>query len=149
MIIGIDGNEANVEEKTGVHQYSYELLHACYRIRSHRKDGFSFIIYLKNSPRSDLPKEKSWWRYKIITGNRLWVLTKLLPYLIKAPKQDVFFSPHHYLPLFAPVPKVCAIHDLGYLDFSEHLKLYDFWQLKIWSAISIIVSKYIITFSKS
>jgi len=60
-----------------------------------------------------------------------------------------FFSPSHYLPPITLMPKVCTIHDLGYLKFSEHLKKFDFWQLKYWTAISLTISKYIISISES
>ena len=39
--------------------------------------------------------------------------------------------------------------DLGYLNYSEQFKKYDFWQLKYWTAISLYVSKHIIAISNS
>lgn len=47
------------------------------------------------------------------------------------------------------MPMVCTITDLGYLNFSGQFKKYDYWQLKYWTAISLIVSKYIICISNS
>ena len=149
MIIGIDGNEANVNERTGVHQYSNELLWALYNLLNSKKRKQEVVIYLKNDPLPFLPKEKSWWRYKVIGGKGVWVITKLMPYLWIHPEPDVFFTPSHYLPPLMRMPKVCAIHDLGYLEFSGQFRKYDFWQLKYWTAISLIVSNCIITFSKS
>lgn len=64
-------------------------------------------------------------------------------------KPNVFFSPSHYLPPLTSMPKVCTIHDLGYLEFSGQFKKYDFWQLKYWTAISIYISKYIIAVSNA
>jgi glycosyltransferase involved in cell wall biosynthesis len=148
MIIGIDGNEANVNERTGVHQYSNELLWALYNLIDKNKRKHAVVIYLKNDPLSFLPKEKSWWKYKVIKGGGVWVITKLMPYLLIYPP-DVFFTPSHYLPPLMRMPKVCAIHDLGYIEFSGQFRKYDFWQLKYWTAISLIISNCIITFSKS
>jgi glycosyltransferase involved in cell wall biosynthesis len=39
--------------------------------------------------------------------------------------------------------------DVGYLEFSGQFKKYDFWQLKLWSAYSIFVSKAVIAISNS
>ena len=149
MVIGIDGNEANEEIRVGVHQYAYELLWGLYKLQGSKKTNVLFDIYLKYPPLSDLPRERKGWKYKIIPGNRLWVISKLMPKLLFGERVGVFFSPSHYLPLFSKSSKVCTIHDLGYLKFSEQFKKRDYWQLLLWSAISIIISKYIITPSKS
>lgn len=150
MIIGIDGNEANVSERSvGIHQYAFEILWAFYRINKTSKNRNTFVIYLSKPHISELPPPDKQWRYEILRGNRLWILLTLTPRLIFKEKIDVFFSPSHYLPLFTGVPMVCTIHDLGYLVFTEQFKKYDFWQLKYWTAISIIVSKYIISVSQS
>lgn len=149
MLIGIDGNEANIRERVGVHQYAYELLWAIYGIQKEWRGKHKFIIYLKNTPSSVLPKENDIWTYKVIPGKGFWVLKDLMPSLIATPRPGVFFSPSHYLPPITLMPKVCTIHDLGYLEFSEQFKKYDFWQLKYWTAISISVSKYIIAVSNS
>ena len=149
MLIGIDGNEANFKERVGVHQYAFELLWAIYRIQNQWKGKHRFIIYLKSVPSSLLPRENSLWTYKIIPGKGFWVLKSLMPALLLGQKPDVFFSPSHYLPPITLMPKICTIHDLGYLEFSEQFKKYDFWQLKYWTAISISISKYIIAVSES
>jgi len=149
MIIGIDGNEANIENRVGSSEYAYALINTFYRICTNGKTNTKFIIYLKKKPGDFLPKEKEGFKYRILSGNRLWIFKNLLPELYSSNKPDVFFSPNHYLPIFTPIPQVCTIHDLGYLMFSEQFKKHDFWQLKIWSAISIIISKYIIAVSDS
>ena len=150
MIIGIDGNEANVEKRVGVNQYAFELLKNIHKLQEEWKKKHQVIVYLKNKPQKDLPKQNSHWKYKVIKGRGLWIIIKLMPSLfLDREKPNVFFAPSHYLPLFAPCPMVCTIHDLGYLKFSEQFKKYDFWQLKIWSAISIFISKAIIAVSNS
>ncbi|MGB6882346.1 MAG: glycosyltransferase family 1 protein [Microgenomates group bacterium] len=150
MLIGIDGNEANIEKKVGVNQYAFELLCSIYKLQNEDKIKHRLIVYLKNSPRDDLPKENRNFRYKILPGGGLWIITKLMPHLFFAKERpDVFFAPSHYLPPWIPMPKVCTIHDLGYLKFSGQFKKYDFWQLKYWTAISLFISKAIIAVSTS
>lgn len=150
MIIGIDGNEANTENRVGINVYGFELLWSLHRLQEQSKTKHSLIVYLKNEPLPDLPKETQNFRYKVIPGGGNWILTKLTPQLFKdRPRPDVFFSPSHYVPLVAPMPRVCSIMDLGYLEFSGQFRKKDFWQLKLWSAISIYVSKAIIAISNS
>ncbi|OGM24891.1 hypothetical protein A3D00_05045 [Candidatus Woesebacteria bacterium RIFCSPHIGHO2_02_FULL_38_9] len=149
-IIGIDGNEANIERRVGVNQYAYELLKSIHRLQDEWKNKYRIVVYLKSIPLADMPKETENFEYKVLSGRGLWIITKLMPNLFfDSPKPDIFFTPSHYLPPFAPIPMVCSIMDLGYLKFSEHFKKYDFWQLKFWTARSISISKNIITISGS
>ena len=150
MIIGIDGNEANLENRVGVNQYCFELLWATSRLQDEWKSRHRVIVYLKDKPLNDLPKESKYFRYRAIPGGGAWIIKKLMPSLFsERPRPDIFFSPSHYVPPFSPVPRVCSIMDLGYLKFSGQFKKYDFWQLKIWSAYSIYVSKAVIAISNS
>ncbi len=150
MIIGIDGNEANIEKRVGVNQYAFEILKNIRKLQEEWKNKHKVIVYLSSKPQKDLPKESSHWKYKVIPGKKLWIITKLMPSLLFGKgKPDIFFSPSHYVPLISTVPRVCTIHDLGYLKFSGQFKRYDFWQLKYWTAISVFISKAIIAVSNS
>jgi glycosyltransferase involved in cell wall biosynthesis len=150
MLIGIDGNEANIEKRVGVNQYAYEILCGIAKLQDEWKNKHEFIVYLKEKPLPDLPKETRFFKYRIISGKGLWIITKLMPGLfLNKPKPDIFFSPSHYIPPLIPIPRVCSIMDLGYLEFSEQFTKYDYWQLKIWSAYSIFASKCVIAISNS
>lgn len=150
MIIGIDGNEANVKNRVGVNKYAFEMLWGL-QIENQKKDKpNSLIVYLKNEPLDDLPKETKYFKYKVILGGGLWIITKLTPYLfINSDKIDVLFSPSHYTIPISHIHRVCSIMDLGYLNNSDHFEKKVFWQLKYWSAISIFVSKRVLTISDS
>ncbi|MFZ5932926.1 MAG: glycosyltransferase family 4 protein [Patescibacteria group bacterium] len=150
MIIGIDGNEANIVSRVGVNQYGFELLSNLRKLQDEWKNKYKIIVYLKNEPLPDMPKESPHFTYQVLKGREAWILQKLTPHLIFGkPKLDIFFSPSHYVPPFSPIPTVCSIMDLGYLEFSGQFKKYDFWQLKFWSAYSIFISKAIIAISNS
>lgn len=150
MIIGIDGNEANIKARVGINTYAFELINNLAKLQEISKNNHKLIVYLKEKPLPDLPRETQKLRYRILEGKSNWILTKLTPELLKnKDKLDVFFSPSHYAPLFVSIPKVCSIMDLGYLKYSAQFTKKDFWQLKIWSAISIYVSKCVIAISKS
>ncbi len=153
MLIGIDGNEANVKNRVGVNRYSFDLLCSIYELQkkqAKKANPIRFTVFLKNTPLPDLPKETSWWKYKVLPGRGMWILTRLMSHLfLTKEKPNVFFSPNHYVPIFSPMPKICSIMDLGYLNFSGQFKKYDFWQLKYWTAISLCISKHIIAISNS
>jgi glycosyltransferase involved in cell wall biosynthesis len=150
MIIGIDGNEANIERRVGVNKYAFEVLRNLAKLQGEWSSKHHLIVYLKDKPLPDMPKETQNFKYKIIPGGGMWVLTRLMPDLFFGkPKPDVFFSPSHYIPPFAPMPRVFSIMDLGYLESSGQFTKMVFWQLKWWSAISIIVSKRIIAISNA
>ena len=150
MLIGIDGNEANVKERVGVNVYVFELLCAIWKLQNEWAQKHRLIVYLKSPPLSDMPEESSRFKYKVIPGGKAWVLTKLMPDLFFAkPRPDIFFSPNHYIPPLAPMPRICSIMDLGYLEFSGQFKKWVFWQLRYWSAISICISKRVIAISNS
>ena len=93
MLIAIDGNEANTKEKVGVSTYAYELLWGLYRLNNKRKTSNNFLIYLKDDPCDSLPKENLNWKYKVIRGKKNWILTSLMPSLLRNPKADIFFTP--------------------------------------------------------
>jgi len=148
MIIGVDGNEANIEKRVGVNVYAFELLRAIWQLQKKGAINHELIVFLKRPPLSDMPKETQNFKYKIIRGGGAWILTKLMPHLWgNLEKLDVIFSPSHYVPPICLQPRACSIMDLGYLKSSGQFKKYDYWQLKYWSAISIFVSKVVFAIS--
>ena len=150
MIIGIDGNEANIAERVGVNEYAFQLLWNLQKLQEKDENPHELIVYLKRKALPDMPKETQNFKYKIIPGGGGWILTKLIPELFFGKvKPNVFFSPSHYVPVIAPMPRVCSIMDLGYLESSGQFTKKVFWQLKYWSAISIFISKAIIAISNS
>lgn len=149
-IIGIDGNEANVKRRVGVNKYAFEIIWGIYRLQDKLKDEIKIIVYLKKRPQKNLPPPRENFVYKIIPGERLWVIKKLMPYLfLTKERPNVFFAPTHYIPPLAPMPRVCSVMDLGYLKFSEQFLKSDLWQLKVWTAISIFCAKKIFSISET
>lgn len=154
MLIGIDGNEANVENRVGVGQYAFQLLTQLEKFTSNNlpagEAGLQFTIYLKDNPLPDLPKEHDRWRYKVVGPKRFWTQFGLpLNLFLSRPRPDVFFSPNHYAPRFCLAPSVISILDLGYFYFPQYFKKSDLTQLKSWTAYSVKQAKKIITISES
>jgi len=144
--IGVDGNEANVENKVGVSVYAQNLLKYFSSVADKET---KFIVYLKNKPLLELPEENEFYKYRVISGKFLWSQIYLPLELYLNKNIDIFFSPAHYLPRFCPVPQVVTIHDLAYLYFPEDFKKKDLWQLINWTKFSINKSKQIISVSKT
>lgn len=145
MIIGIDGNEANVERKVGISEFAYRLL-----LEFYKNEDIKFEIYLKETPRSDMPKEQSGWKYKVVKPRKFWTQVGLpLSLYTQKNKPDVFFSPTHYAPRMSPIPTVISIMDLAYIYFPYAFKKNDLYQLKNWTAYSVRNSKRIVTISQS
>jgi glycosyltransferase involved in cell wall biosynthesis len=146
MVIGVDGNEANVENKVGVSVYTFELL----KYFAKKADiNCQFIVYLKDNPGKELPQPKPYFNYRVIPGNFLWSQI-FLPISLYIKRQiDVFFSPAHYSPRFCPIPTVVTIHDLSYFYYPNEFLKKDLYQLKNWTKYSIKNASKIIAVSKT
>jgi glycosyltransferase involved in cell wall biosynthesis len=152
MIIGIDGNEANVINRVGSNIYAYEILKNLKTQNSNLKSqnqNLKFIIYLKEKPLLDLPKECDWWRYKILKPKILWTQWRLpLELYLTREKLSLFFTPGHYAPRFSPIPLVISIMDLAFLRFPDQFKKNDLYQLVNWTKYSVRKAKHILTISE-
>lgn len=144
MLIGIDGNEANVKNRVGSGQYAFELLHQFAKNRKHQ-----FIVYVKENPLRGLPKESKNFKYKIFGPQKLWTQVALPIRLTFGSKPDVFFSMAHYGPRFSRVPYVVTIHDLSYLHYPAMFKKNDLYQLTSWTKYSVKNAAHIIAVSKT
>lgn len=150
MIIGVDGNEANVREKVGVSVYT--LKHLFY-FQKHANSNLRFIVYLKKPPFNDLPDETPYFKYKVVNGSFLWsqifLPLELLKNCFSRERIKVFFSPAHYSPRFCFCPTVVTIHDVAYLHYPDEFLKKDLYQLKNWTDYSLHNATKIITVSKT
>jgi glycosyltransferase involved in cell wall biosynthesis len=146
MIIGIDGNEANVEKKVGVSVYTLQLLEF---FQQHATEETQFKVFLKNPPFPFLPKENQYFSYEIVHGRFLWSQVFLPIHLYLRTKIDVYFAPAHYAPRYCPVPIVVTIHDLSFFYFPEEFRKKDLFQLTNWTSYSIENASSVIAVSKT
>jgi len=91
MIIGIDGNEANIKNRVGVNTYAFELLKNLHKLQDEWKNKHKLIVYLKEMPLPDMPEETANFKYKVIPGQGMWIITKLMSRLISI-EIDLIFS---------------------------------------------------------
>ncbi len=145
MIIGIDGNEANVQKRVGISEYAYQLILEFSKL----KTDHEFIIYLKDRPLSDMPTPSANFTYKLVGPRKMWTQFGLPLSLYFGKKPDIFFSPTHYAPRLSPVPTAISIMDLSYIYFPELFNKKDLYQLQNWSKYSIKNAAAIFTISNS
>lgn len=150
LLIGIDGNEANLANRVGVNMFAFlGVLWGLYDLRKKEKVGESYLIFLKKPPLPDMPKPTSWWQYEVLGEAPLWTWTKLVKRLfLGSPKPDVFYTPSHYGPAFSPIPFVVSVMDLGFLRFTSQFTKKDLFQLKNWTKWSVKKAKKIIAISE-
>jgi glycosyltransferase involved in cell wall biosynthesis len=113
--IGIDGNEANVNQRVGSNRFAYHLLSAIHKLNQiHR-----ITVYLKTDPVADMPHQNKLWTYKVITPSSHWTQFRLPLelYLNHKERPNVFFTPGHYRPRFSPIKTAITILDLAFLHY--------------------------------
>jgi glycosyltransferase involved in cell wall biosynthesis len=150
MKIAIDGNEANIPRRVGVNQFAFEVIWGIYSLIDQGKyEKHNFEIFLHNQPQTDLPPECDWWKYKVFGPNKFWTLTGLPTKLFREKNNiDIFYSPSHYGPAFSPIPFVCSIMDLGFLQWPDQFTKKDIFQLKYWTKWSVKRAKKVIAISE-
>ena len=146
MTIGIDGNEANVKEQVGVSTYTQNLLS---ELRKKSSKSLLFNVYLKQEPLHAMPEDNKFFKYRIVRGRFLWSQVFLPVKLLTGVKNDVFFSPAHYIPRFISTPTVVTIHDLSFHYFPEDFLKRDLFKLKNWTKYSVHKAKKIIAVSNT
>ncbi len=146
MIIGIDGNEANVTSRVGVSVYAGELLH---RFAQKATPQLHFVVFLRNTPLSHMPKPSPYFRYQVVWGPVGWSQIFLPMKLALSSKLDVFFAPAHYAPRFLKAPLVVTIHDVSYLKYPDEFLSHDLYKLTSWTADALEKAKAVIAVSKT
>lgn len=146
MIIGIDGIEANVEQKVGVSVYTAQLLSY---FHSQASKEVQFIVYLRSAPVANLPKENQYFKYEVVRQKGLWRDVFFPLHLHLHNKIDVLFCPAHYIPRYCPVPIVVTIHDLAYEFFPNEFKKKDLYKLKNWTRHAIKKARNVIAVSNT
>lgn len=145
MRLGIDGNEANTDERVGSNVYAYELLSWFHKLDTTN----DLRVYLKTSPLPDLPHEREKWNYRVLGPSLLWTRWRLpLDLYLHKPRPGIFFTPGHYAPKYCPTRLAISIMDLSFLSFPEMFRKRDLYKLVHWTADSIRRADLIFTISE-
>lgn len=113
MLIGIDASRAVKQIRTGVEQYSREIIQSILSLDQKNE----YRLYAQHLPRDtfSIGQNVNW---KIIKKRRLWSQVSLATELKKSPP-DVLFVPSHVIPFVSQVPSVVTIHDVAYKYFPQ------------------------------
>ena len=145
MLIGIDANEANIKNRVGSNQFSYQLLTQLFKLDQKN----SYLIYLKNRPLTGLPQADDRWQYRVLKPGFLWTQWRLpLSLFLDRPRPEVFLTLGHYAPRISPIPTLVCIMDLAFLKFPQTFRRSDLWQLKLWTAYSVRQASHIFAISR-
>jgi glycosyltransferase involved in cell wall biosynthesis len=147
MVIGIDASRAFVQNRTGIEEYSYQVIKSLMnelkehqaRLASTRLDSFEskrangylreskrVILYVRRSQKSKAKSQKlpDNWKIKTIKWPYLWTQIGLSLELLFHPV-DTLFVPAHTVPIIHPENTIVTVHGLEY-EFCP--KAYSFWE---------------------
>lgn len=134
MVIGIDASRAFLKQRTGIEEYSYQVIK---HLRDVIPSDTEVILYVRKKISQteidfELPKN---WQVRALWAPRFWTQIALsLEMLFQSP--DVLFVPAHTVPLIHPKKTVVTIHGLEYEYCHE---AYSFWE-RIYMYYSIMWS---------
>lgn len=108
MKIGIDASRAFSPQRTGIEEYSYQII----KHLMDKLDGHQVILYVRKNQKIefDLPER---WSTKVINFPRLWTQIGLSLEMLRHPI-DVLFVSGHILPVIHPKRSIVTIHGLEY-----------------------------------
>jgi len=118
MIIGIEANHANKEQRTGVENYCWQMIN---NLKKQIPSDVRVILYsqkpLLPGLTEDMPKN---WELKILKWPfaKLWSQTRLSLEMILNPP-DIFFAPGQLIPFGCPKNTVVTVHDSAFMFFPE------------------------------
>lgn len=118
MIIGIDGSRAFLKQRTGIEEYSYQV------IKNLRQElgGHKVFLYVRKNQAVDFGLPENW-IVKKIGWPRLWTQVGLAFEMFFHPV-DALFVPAHTVPWIHPEKTVVTIHGL---EYEMMPKAYSMW----------------------
>lgn len=122
MRIGIDASRAFLGKRTGIEEYSYQVI-------KHLRDvlpGGRVVLYVRKSQKAQVESEK-WpdnWEIRIIKLPRFWTQLGLSLEMLLRPV-DALFVPAHTVPFIHPSRTVVTVHGLEYEFVPETYSLWE------------------------
>ncbi len=128
MKIGIDGSRAFIEKRTGIEEYSYQVI----RNLMNRLEGHQVILYIKLSQKSKVKSQRfpDSWKIKVIKWPYLWTQAGLSLEMLFHPV-DILFVTAHTVPLIHPKNTIVTIHGLEYEFFPDGYSLLERFYMRL------------------
>ncbi len=125
MIIGIDGSRAFLPERTGIEEYSYQV------IRHLRETLLQEPVFLYVRSGQQVPFELPHnWTVKELCAPRLWTQVRLSLEMLFFPV-DALFIPAHTAPLIHPKKTIVTIHGLEYEFCPKAYSFLERWYMRL------------------
>jgi len=122
MKIGIDASRAFIKERTGIEEYSYQVIKSLVN----KLDEHEVILYMRSGQSAvsaDCPLPENW-KIKVIKWPYFWTQIGLSLEMLLHPV-DTLFIPAHVVPIIHAKNTVVTIHGLEY-EFCPGA--YSFWE---------------------
>ncbi len=120
MKVGIDASRAFIKNRTGIEEYSYQVIkHLIPLLRDDQ-----VILYIKKNQKSNIKNQNVNIKIKIVKFPFLWTQLGLSLEMLFHPV-DILFIPAHTVPVIHPENTVVTIHGLEY-EFCP--KAYSWWE---------------------
>lgn len=154
MIIGIDASRAFLKKRTGIEEYSYQVIK---HLRAELAGQTVFLYvrgkrvwrgwrFVSESPLIDFPLPENW-SVKALWAPRFWTQVRLSLEMLFHPP-DVLFIPAHTVPFIHPKRTVVTIHGLEYEFCPEAYSWYERWYMRLsiryscrWAEVVVCVSE--------
>jgi glycosyltransferase involved in cell wall biosynthesis len=157
MKIGIDASRAFIKDRTGIEEYSYQVIkHLTDRLGEHEarlastsghlRESRRVVLYLRKNQKINFALPGNW-KIKVINFPYLWTQIGLSLEMLFHPVDTLFVSAHA-VPVIHPKNTVAVIHGLEYefcpQAYSFWERLYMRWSIKFscqWAKKIIAVSE--------
>jgi glycosyltransferase involved in cell wall biosynthesis len=144
MIIGIEGERANLPNPTGVEKYASELIKNLAVLDTKNE----YRLYFRTPPLEKFKQLPKNFVTKLIPFPKFWTQTRLALELLIHPV-GVFMLPIQALPFLHPAKSVIVVHDIAYEFFPEAFPAFMKFYLKLTTRFGVANAKKIITVSQS
>ncbi len=117
MKIGIDGSRAFIKKRTGIEEYSYQIIRHLTLFLTDQE----VILYIRSDQEVDFEIPDNW-KIKKLWFPRFWTQIRLSWELFRRPV-DLLFVPAHTVPFRHPAKTVVVIHGLEYEFYPQAYSL--------------------------
>jgi len=136
MLIGVDASRAFVKNRTGIEEYSYQVI----KNLRNKLSGHQVVLYVRSSTNYEFYETTNLriknketgeylnfpenWKVKVIRWTRFWTQIGLSLEMLLRPV-DALFIPAHTVPIIHPRKTIVTIHGLEYEFCPE---AYSWWE---------------------
>lgn len=143
MLIGIDASRAFIKKRTGIEEYSYQVIaHLRETLKSEQ-----VILYIRADQDADLDIPAAW-KIKKLWAPRFWTQGRLSLEMLLYPP-DALFVPAHTVPLCHPKRTVVTMHGLEYEFCPGAYAWFERWYMRLSIRFSCWVASKIIAVSEN